>query len=54
MNANQSYDLHFKVNKNGGYVTYQSRIPRKKESFWQKWKGWLLGGTAILSTAVLG
>ena len=29
-------------------------VNKKKKSFWQKWKGWLLGGTAILSTAVLG
>ena len=53
MNANQSCVLRFGASSDD-YDDYQSSVPKKKESFWQKWKNVIIGTFATVGIGILG
>ena len=53
MNANQSCGLRFGASSDD-YDYYNSSVPKKKESFWQKWKKVIIGGFVTVGVGILG
>ena len=53
MNANQSGGLRFGASSDD-YDYYNSSVPKKKESFWQKWKKVIIGGFVTVGVGILG
>ena len=53
MNANQSCGLRFGASSDD-YDYYNSSVPKKKESFWQKWKKAIIGGFVTVGVGILG
>ena len=53
MNANQSCGLRFGASSDD-YDYYNSSVPKKKESFWQKWKKVIIGSFVTVGVVILG
>ena len=53
MNANQSCGLRFGASSDD-YDYYNSSVPKKKESFWQKWKKVIIGTFVTVGVGILG